>query len=95
MNKHFEDARYYLKRAGETAKAGVSEELEPIQERVKELTNREEEADEPEPGRFDAVRQELKELSEKAEGETREAIDKARAKIDEYRKEKDEQTSES
>ena len=95
MNKHFEDARYYLKRAGETAKAGVAEELDPIQERVKELTNREEEADEPEPGRFDAVRQELKELSEKAEGETREAIDKARAKIDEYRREKDEQTTES
>jgi len=95
MNKHFEDARYYLKRAGETAKAGVAEELDPIQERVKELTNREEEADEPEPGRFDAVRQELKELSEKAEGETREAIDKARAKIDEYRTEKGEQANKS
>jgi hypothetical protein len=27
MNQHFEDARYYLKRAGETAKAGIAEEL--------------------------------------------------------------------
>jgi hypothetical protein len=32
-NQHFEDARYYLKRAGETAKAGVAGEPEPIRER--------------------------------------------------------------
>lgn len=95
MNKHFEDARYYLKRAGETAKAGVAEELDPVQERVRDLTNRDEDDDEPEPGRLDTIRQELKELSEKAEGETREAIDKARAKIDDYRSEKNEESSTS
>jgi hypothetical protein len=83
MNKHFQDAKYYLKRAGETAKAGVSEELEPIRERVDELVDREEE--EPEPGRFDGVRQDLKELQAKAEGETREAIADARQRIDSYR----------
>jgi hypothetical protein len=83
MNKHFEDAKYYLKRAGETAKAGVSEELEPLRERVNELIDREEE--EPEPGRFDEVRQDLKELQAKAEGETREAIADARQRIDSYR----------
>jgi len=83
MNKHFEDAKYYLKRAGETAKAGVSEELAPVRERVDDLTDREE--DEPEPGRFDEVREELKELQEKAEGETREAIADARDRIDTYR----------
>ncbi|MDR9381116.1 MAG: hypothetical protein RI560_05505 [Natronomonas sp.] len=83
MNKHFQDAKYYLKRAGETAKAGVSEELEPIRERVDELVDREEE--EPEPGRFDEVRQDLKELQAKAEGETREAIADARQRIDSYR----------
>ncbi len=83
MNKHFEDAKYYLKRAGETAKAGVSKELAPIRERVNELIDREEE--EPEPGRFDEVREDLKELQEKAEGETREAIEKARERIDSYR----------
>ena len=33
MNKHFEDAKYYLKRGGETARAGISEELEPLKER--------------------------------------------------------------
>ena len=83
MNKHFEDAKYYLKRAGETAKAGVSEELSPVRERVDDLIDREEE--EPEPGRFDEVREEFKTLQEKAEGETHEAIADARERIDRYR----------
>ncbi len=86
MNKHFEDAKYYLKRAGETAKAGLSEELEPIRERLNDLIDREEE--EPEPGRFDEIREDLKELQEKAEGETREAIADARERIDNYRNDK-------
>jgi hypothetical protein len=86
MNKHFEDAKYYLKRAGETAKAGVSEELEPLRNRVDDLIDREEE--EPEPGRFDEVREELKELQKKAEGETREAIEDARNRIETYRNER-------
>ncbi|MEF8779043.1 MAG: hypothetical protein V5A36_09035 [Natronomonas sp.] len=86
MNKHFEDAKYYLKRAGETAKAGVSEEIEPVRDRVNDLIDREEE--EPEPGRFDDVREELKTLQEKAEGETREAIADARERIDNYRSER-------
>jgi len=88
MNKHFEDARYYLKRAGETAKAGVSQELEPLRERINDLIDREEES--PEPGRFDEIREELTELQEKAEGETREAISNARERIDSYRAERNE-----
>jgi len=88
MNKHFEDAKYYLKRAGETAKAGVSEELEPLKERVDDLVDREEA--EPEPGRFDEVRAELEALQERAEGETREAIADARERIDAYRSERGE-----
>ena len=86
MNKHFEDAKYYLKRAGETAKAGVSEELEPVRNRVDDLIDREEEA--PEPGRFDEVREELKQLQTKAEGDTREAIEDARERIETYRSER-------
>lgn len=87
MNKHFEDAKYYLKRAGETAKAGISEELEPLMQRVDDLVDREE-AD-PEPGRFDEVRAELETLQQRAEGETREAIADARERIDAYRSERD------
>ncbi|MFB6149958.1 MAG: hypothetical protein ABEJ48_09865 [Halobacteriales archaeon] len=83
MNKHFEDTRYYLKRAGEEAKRGVKEELEPIEERVRELTGNED--DDPEPGRFDSVRADLEELEKKAEGEAREALAEARERLKEYR----------
>ncbi|MFB6173940.1 MAG: hypothetical protein ABEI39_04785 [Halobacteriales archaeon] len=82
MNKHFEDTRYYLKRAGETAKRGIEEELEPIEERFRELTGREEE---PEPGRLDAIREDLEALEERAEGEAREAIEDAREQLRAYR----------
>lgn len=88
MNKHFEDTKYYLKRAGETAKKGLTEEIEPIQERVQDLTGEEEE--EPEAGRVDQIREDLKELQERAEGEAKEAISDAREKLDEYRKEEEE-----
>ena len=82
MNRHFEDARYDLKRAGETATKGVRAELEPVEERFRELTGREEE---PEPNRLDGIKADLKEVQAKAEGEAREAIADAREKIDEYR----------
>ncbi len=82
MNKYFEDTRYYLKRAVETAGKGVKEELEPIEAKVRELTGREEE---PEPGRFEAIRADLEELEKKAEGEAREAIADARERLNDYR----------
>jgi len=85
MNRHFEDTRYYLKRAGETAKRGIQEELDPLQERVQELTGDEEE---PEPGRIGKLREDLQQLGERAEGEAKEAIENAREKLDDYRTEK-------
>jgi len=78
MNRHFEDTRYYLKRAGETAKKGIAEELEPIEKRVTELRGDE---DEPEPGRLEAIRKDLEDLQERTEGEAREAIADARKKL--------------
>ncbi|SEM95568.1 hypothetical protein SAMN05216388_10017 [Halorientalis persicus] len=84
MNKHFEDAQYYLKRAGETAKKGVVEELEPIQDRIDNLTGGDDEA-EPEASRLADIRADLKELQGKAEGEAKEAIADAREKIETYR----------
>lgn len=87
MNKHFEDAKYYLQRAGEHAKRGISEELEPIQERVRELAGEDEEVieeDVPE-GRLDKLRAELDDLETRAEGETKEAIQTARAKLNNIR----------
>jgi hypothetical protein len=85
MNKHFEDTRYYVKRAGETAKKGIAEELKPIEERVTRLTGGEEE---PEPSRLEEVRADLKELQARAEGEAKEAIGDAREKLAEYREQR-------
>jgi uncharacterized protein YjbJ (UPF0337 family) len=82
MNKHFEDTQYYLKRAGETAKRGVTEELEPVQERFKKLTGSEEE---PEPSRLDDIRSDLEGIQQRAEGEAKEAISDARERLKSYR----------
>ncbi len=92
MNKHFEDARYYLTRAGKKAKQGVAEELEPVEEKFRELTGGDEE---PEPGRLDAIREELGEIEERAEGEAKEAVEKARERIHAYRHGEEAETAES
>jgi len=84
MSKHFEDARYYLGRAAEHAKAGVKEELEPVEARVKDLVGRGKD-EEPEPSRLDKLQVDLKELEGRAEGEAREAVASARERIAEYR----------
>lgn len=60
MSKHFEDARYYLGRAAEHAKAGVKEELEPVEARVKDLVGIVDDG-EPEPSRLDRLQADLKE----------------------------------
>ena len=82
MNKHFEDTRYYLKRATKTAAKGVKEELEPIEERFREMTGRDEE---PEPSRVDKIREDLERLEERAEGDARKAIKDARERLWQYR----------
>ena len=82
MNKHFEDAVYYLKRAGETAKAGIEEELDPLEERIREMAGKEKEIEQ---GRLDDLKTDLKDLQERAEGDARERIAEAREKIETYR----------
>jgi predicted nucleic acid-binding Zn-ribbon protein len=77
MNRHFEDTRYYLKRAGQEARRGVADELAPLVERVEQLFGEEE----PDPSRIEKVQAELKELQAKAEGEAKGAIGEARAKL--------------
>ena len=85
MNKHFEDARYYLGRATEHAKEGIREELEPVEERFREMTGGEEEEEEPEPGRLDRLQRDLADLEDRAEGEAKEAVQNARERIRRYR----------
>jgi hypothetical protein len=82
MNKHFQDARYYLSRAGEHAAAGVREELEPVVERVNKLRGVE---PEPEPSRVEKLQSDLLGLEQRAEGEARERIVEAREKVTAYR----------
>ncbi|MFC7154512.1 hypothetical protein ACFQPA_03465 [Halomarina halobia] len=82
MNRHFEDAQYYLKRAGATAKKGVAREIEGVQARLQDLLGGDEE---PEQSRIDQLRAELKELQESAEGEAKEAIAEARLRLDRVR----------
>jgi hypothetical protein len=84
MNKHFEDAMYYIGRAGEHAKEGVMEELGPLESRFKELTGEEEE---PEPSRLDKLQNDLQELEARAEGEAKTAISDARERLRRYRSE--------
>jgi predicted nucleic acid-binding Zn-ribbon protein len=84
MNKHFEDTLYYLGRAGEHAKEGVMEELDPLEERVRELTGSDEE-EEPEPSRLQKLQDDLQELEARAEGEAKTAIADARERIRRYR----------
>lgn len=83
MNKHFEDTKYYLRRATETAKRGVTEELEPLQERFDQIRDTEEA--EVESSRIEELRSDLGALEEKAEGEAKEAIADARSKLQAYR----------
>jgi len=82
MNKHFEDAQYYLGRALETAAKGLREELEPVETRFREMTGREKP---PEPSRVDRIQADLKELEDRAEGEAKKAISEARSRLTEYR----------
>lgn len=78
MNRHFEDTRYYLKRAVTTAKNGVAAELEPVQERVERLRGEDEE---PDNGRVEEIRADLAEIQQRAEGDARDAISTARERL--------------
>jgi hypothetical protein len=75
MNRYFKDTLYYLKQAGKTAKKGVSEEVEPVEQKVRSLTGREKE---PEPSRLDRVRERLAEVRETVERKGRGAADRYR-----------------
>ncbi|MCL9816301.1 DUF7553 family protein [Natronocalculus amylovorans] len=82
MNKHFKDARYYVGRAAGHLKAGLREELSPIEHRVRGIVGREKE---PEKSRLEQIQADLKEIEARAEGEARDAIATARDRIQTYR----------
>ncbi|WP_135304478.1 DUF7553 family protein [Haloarcula amylovorans] len=82
MNRHFEDTRYYLKRASQTARKGLRTELEPIEMRVRELMGTEKE---PEPGRVERVKSDLTDLQMKAGEKSERTIGNVREKVGVYR----------
>jgi hypothetical protein len=86
MNKHFEDARYYLGRAVEHAAEGLKEELEPAEDRVRELVGREKA---PEPSRVEKIQSDLTALEKRAEGQSKQAIADAREQLRKYREGED------
>ena len=81
MNRHFKDARYYLRRAAHTTVQGVREELEPVEVQVKRLM----EDETVEAGRLDEIHESLQEALECSEREAKEAIATARERFTTYR----------
>lgn len=83
MNRHFRDARYYLKRAGETAWKGVTEEMDPVEQRVRRFVGKETVA---EPGRLDRVKDDIRSIQHRAEDEATSVVGEARQKVESYRR---------
>jgi hypothetical protein len=77
MNKHFEDAWYYLGRAFDHLRVGLEEELAPLESAMRERFGWEDEDDEQ--TRLDRFRSEIRKVEE------REPVRKARERIEGYR----------
>ncbi|MGQ3413418.1 DUF7553 family protein [Natrinema sp. LN54] len=80
MNKHFDDSRYYLSRAAEHARLGLTESLEPLADRVRTYLGRDPEP-EPESGRFDGVREDVTALETRATARARGALGSVRDRV--------------
>lgn len=78
MNRHFKDTVYYLRRAGEHARIGIREELEPVEARIRAAIGREQE---PEQGRVETIRSRVIEGAYQAKEEARAILADARARI--------------
>ncbi|WP_458187603.1 DUF7553 family protein [Haladaptatus sp. NG-WS-4] len=78
MNKHFEDAWYYLRRAGTHLERGIREELEPFELKIREATGREKTR---EPSRSGTVRSNIQDVEKKAKRRSRDAVRDARKRI--------------
>jgi hypothetical protein len=85
MNKHFEDAWYYLGRAFDHLRVGLEEELAPLESAMRERFGWEDEDDEQ--TRLDRFRSEIRKVEE------REPVRTARERIEGYR-EREQQAAE-
>lgn len=73
MNRHFSDARYYLGRAVEHAKAGLLEEFDGVERRVREREAKSEQ--------FGRIRTELRNIESRVEGEGRKVVRRAQQRL--------------
>jgi hypothetical protein len=76
MNRNFKDTKYYLRRAAETARAGVAEELKPVRERVSRLRGEDEEAESE--GRITKVQSRATSGAQRAKGELETVVSRGR-----------------
>jgi len=77
-NRHFDDARYYLNRAGYHLRKALGKEVASVERRVREVTGRE---TDPEPTRVQKVRCELDALEDKAEHQAKPAVSGVRRRL--------------
>ncbi|USZ67829.1 hypothetical protein NGM10_13980 [Halorussus salilacus] len=77
MNKHFRDAWYYARRAGEHLSRGLREELDPVERRVRAATGRERK----ESTRAEKWRAQLKAREHEVERRARRALRQARDRV--------------
>lgn len=75
MNRYFADTLYYLKRAVKTAKRGVTEEVEPVERKVRSMTGREQEK---EPTRREKVVARADRVREQVARRAQRAVDRVR-----------------
>ncbi|MDF9746235.1 DUF7553 family protein [Natrinema salsiterrestre] len=79
MNKHFTDSRYYLARAAEHARLGVTDALEAPTTRVRALFGRDD--PDPEPSRLEGAVADATALERRAVAHTRGAVDSVQKRL--------------
>lgn len=84
MNRHFKDAWYHLKRAGEESRLGVSETVSPIERELRTTLG----LGEPEPTRSEQLKSEFETLRHRTEQESEQMVIRARSRLKEELKKK-------
>ena len=82
MNRHFNDAKYYARRTGESLYTGLRQELEPYLDEAAGRYYDYRGIERPtEPTRIEQLQLELDQLEERASGEAQEAVQSVRQRI--------------
>lgn len=85
MNRHFTDAKYHISRTAENVKLGIKHTAENVESAFRRAVGREKE---PEPSRIDLLKEEVRDLEQRAEGEAKDAYQTVQSKIESIRHER-------